>query len=54
MLWFKILLIVLLAGEVIVAIAQAGGWQPKSKGPAIYALVAVTWTLVIVGVWAWL
>lgn len=54
MLWFKILLMVIIALTIINDTAKAGGWQPEAPSPLVYAISAVLETLLIVGIWVWL
>lgn len=54
MLWFKILLIVLLALCVIGDIRRIGGWEPKPSRPRICAVAAIGEVLLALGIWYWL
>ena len=54
MLWFKILLMVIIAFNIIIHTARAGGWQPEPPSPLACAISAVLETLLVVGIWVWL
>ncbi len=53
--WFKILLLVIFGLSVVLKIARASGWQPKSTlNTGWYAFFAVVDTLIFLGIWFWL
>lgn len=49
--WFKIILLVWIAFEIIECVARASGWQSKKHNPAVWTIFAIVGTLLFMGIW---
>jgi len=54
MIWFKCLLMALLAIVVIVELRKTTGWRPEASPNWAHAVNAVASVLLLLGIYAWL